>query len=396
MSIANKKLNKHTTHLKLYFRNCPICNSSKKRRILKVQNWKKINSNNQIYAFDKKYCICLNCNLIYTSPTVKPHIFDKLYENSIVGSFFQGNNNKNNIKIKVFKKIAINFLKKDDNILEIGSGNGVLLKFLSKKYKKKNLLGIEPSKKIYDFFKKNKYFKIRNIFLNKLSDKKKFNFIIMDNVFEHFEYPSKCLKKISKILQTNGLIYIAIPNSKKLNIIQNDPFNHTCNYNINNIKILLNNNNFKILKHYQNYNQIYLVAKKQKNRLLRFKNDSKFLHIILSKIKLIKARLREVKLKIKKIKIDIISNKKKIVIFGSGNYALWILDLFKIDQSILYGVDNNVLYHNRVRNNIKIYHPRKLLLNNYDYILILSGMFKSEIINQIKKMNIDEKKILTI
>ena len=171
-----------------------------------------------------------------------------------------------------------------------------------------------------------------------------------------------------------------------MDIIQNDPFNHTCNYNINNIKILLNNNNFKILKHYQNYNQIYLVAKKQKNRLLRFKNDSKFLDIILSKIKLIKARLREVKLKIKKIKIDIINNKKKIVIFGSGNYALWILDLFKIDQSILYGVDNNVLYHNRVRNNIKIYHPRKLLLNNYDYILILSGMFKSEIINQIKKM----------
>ena len=82
---SSKNLNKS---LKLKKRNCPVCNSNKKTKILNIYNWKKMDSNGNIFTIDKKYCLCNNCNLVYTNPTVDPKIFDKLYTNSVVGSFF--------------------------------------------------------------------------------------------------------------------------------------------------------------------------------------------------------------------------------------------------------------------------------------------------------------------
>ena len=85
-------------HLKLKKRICPVCGSIKRTKILDIDNWKKIDSKGNIYLIDKRYCFCRSCNLVYTNPTVNPKIFDKLYENSIVGSFTNQKNIKKNKK----------------------------------------------------------------------------------------------------------------------------------------------------------------------------------------------------------------------------------------------------------------------------------------------------------
>ena len=86
---------------------------------------------------------------------------------------------------------------------------------------------------------------------------------------------------------------------------------------------------------------------------------------------------------------------KKLVIFGAGNYSLWILDLLKLNKYIKYGVDNNSIYQNKTRNNIRILSPNKLLDEDYNYILVLSAAFKKDITKQILKMKIEKSKILT-
>lgn len=384
-------------HLKLKKRLCPVCGSIKKIKILNIDKWKKIDSKGNIYLIDKRYCLCKTCDLVYTNPTVNPKIFDKLYENSITGSFTNRKNVKNKNKINTFDKISKKFIKKNINILEIGCGSGIVLKHLNKKYrfKKENLNGLEPSKEIFKTLQSNKFFKVQNIFLNNLDNKKKYDLIIMDNVFEHFEYPKNSLIKISQILSKDGLIYISIPDSEKIKNLNNDPFNHTCNYNINNIKILLNNYNFKILKYNKDLNQINLIAKKNSNKLLKFQNDKNFIKNLNYKIKKIKLDIKSLNIKIKKIRKLIISKNKKLVIFGAGNYSLWILDLLKLNKYIKYGVDNNSIYHNKTRNNIIIHHPNKLADKEYDYILVLSAAFKTDITNQILNMKIEKNKILT-
>ena len=383
-------------HLQLKKRACPVCSSKKKLNILNINNWKKMDNKGKVYAINKKYCICKKCDLVYTNPTVDPKIFDKLYENSIVGSFFNSKNSKNSNKIKFFDNLIKKYISKKYKVLEVGCGSGVLLKHLSTKYKfkKKNLLGIEPSKEIFKKLIKNKFFKIKNIFLDSLKQKKNYDFIVMDNVFEHFEFPRKSLKKISNILNDKGLIYISIPNTEKIKGVQDDPFNHTCNYNSNNIRTLLNNNNFKIIKLSKDTNLINLIAKKSNNQLKIFKPNKKFFHNLRFKLKKINNKLKLLYKRADKIKLQIYKNNKKIVVFGAGNYSLWILSILKIEKFIKYGVDNNLIYENTIRNNITIYNPSKLKNIDYDKILVLSGVFKKDILNQLLQMKIKRNKII--
>ena len=94
-----------------------------------------MDSDGRIFIIDKKYCLCKNCDLVYTNPTVDPKIFDKLYTNSVVGSFFDQKNSKNVLKLEKFDELVGKYIKKDAKVLEIGCGSGVLLKHLNKNYK---------------------------------------------------------------------------------------------------------------------------------------------------------------------------------------------------------------------------------------------------------------------
>jgi len=385
-------------YLKLKKRSCPVCNSNQKKKILSVNRWMKMDAKGKIYILDKKYCICGNCDLIYTNPTVSPKTFDKLYQNSVVGSYFNYESLKSINKIKFFEKICKNYLNKKNKILEIGSGSGVLLKYLFSKYKfkKKNLTGLEPSKGIYKKLINNKFFMVKNIFLDSLNSKNKYNFIIMDNVFEHFEYPQKSLKKINQLLTNNGLIYISIPNTKKVYGLQDDPFNHTCNYNEENIKILLNNFKFKILKLSKDSNLINILAIKVDDlKKEKFTISNLFIKKLNLKLKKIKKEVNNIKIKAKKIKKEIHSKKDKVIVFGSGNYSLWILNMLKIHPYIKCGIDNNPIYQNKIRNNILILKPSVIKKINFSKILILSESFKRDIFKQLLKMNIPKQKIIS-
>lgn len=395
--ISKKTPKKFVQRLQLKKRNCPVCDSNKKIKILDIYNWKKMDTDGKIFIIDKKYCLCKNCDLVYTNPTVDPKIFDKLYTNSVVGSFFDHKNSKNVLKLEKFDKLVGKYIKKDTKVLEIGCGSGVLLKHLNKKYKikKKNLLALDPSKEVFKKFKLNKNFKIVNKFLDNFLTKEKFDLIVMDNVFEHFENPRKSLEKINQHLSKNGIIYIAIPDTENIKTIQNDPFNHTCNYNYNNMSILLNNSKFRILNKKQSFQQINLVAKRSLGTFKRFETKKKYKKKLIFKINLIKLSLEKINKRLKKIRRNIIRQNKKIVFFGAGNYSLWILDLLNINNYIKYGVDNNMIYQNTIRNNFKIFEPKKLIDDDYDFILVLSGSFKKDIKNQILKMKINRNKVLS-
>ena len=73
-----------------------------------------MDTDGKIFIIDKKYCLCKNCDLVYTNPTVDPKIFDKLYTNSVVGSFFDHKNSKNVLKLEKFDKTVL--LKPIENV----------------------------------------------------------------------------------------------------------------------------------------------------------------------------------------------------------------------------------------------------------------------------------------
>jgi SAM-dependent methyltransferase len=385
--------------LKLNKRNCPVCDSKKYIDFFSERSFKKIDSKGKIYNFSKIYVACKNCLLVYTNPTVNTKTFDKIYRNSAVGSF-----REQKIRDKDLKKIKLinNFIKykyfKNKKILEIGCGQGTLLNYLAKKYKleKENILGIEPSKSIFEYLKHNQFFQIKNIFLNQIKNQYKFDFIILDNVFEHFDFPNKALNKLTKILNKDGKLYISLPNLLNLNYNKGtDPLNHTCNYNFENLSFILNKNNFKVIKKKISNHLINLVAIKSEKKIInKYKFKIKKINNVKNKLENNLKKINKKNDKIIELKKKLFFNNEKIVVFGSGNYAINLINKFDLKKYIAYFVDNNKNYHKKKRLGIIVNNPKILSKNNFHKILICSKSFENEIKNQLKLMKVKSNKII--
>jgi len=109
-------------------------------------------------------------------------------------------------KADIIKKDKI--LKKDSNILDIGSNDGTFLNFLSKN-KKINLFGMDPSAKkfaqyydpkinlIVDYFEKKKI-------QNKINNDIKFSLITSFAMFYDIADPNKFCNDIENFLKPDG------------------------------------------------------------------------------------------------------------------------------------------------------------------------------------------------
>ena len=78
-----------------------------------------------------------------------------------------------------------------------------------------NCFGIEPSKFVAKIASKRKITILQKSVLE-LSESNKFDFIFLDNVIEHLDYPAKYLEKIYKLLNPSSVFVLKTPNSDGL------------------------------------------------------------------------------------------------------------------------------------------------------------------------------------
>ena len=388
--------------MKLKKRVCPSCGSKKNEQFYKKKNFYRIDAKGKIYVRDNIYVSCKNCLLVYQNPHLDPKEFNKIYENTVIGTVFE-NTNKSKIHYRYFSKnISKSLLSKNKKLLEIGCATGTLLKNISINYKlkKKNILGIEPSKILFKQLRNNKYFLIKNTFIENLKEEKKFDFIIMDNVFEHLDYPNKDLKKIYNLLSNKGYLYISIPNIMKTNFHLTDPLNHTCNYNEYTVRKIFSDNGFSIKKINLQSKWINFVAQK---KIIKKRSGTKLFNKITNKLEKVKKILQKNEKisfmfykRLKQIEKDIKKNNYKIVLFGASNYALEIISRMNIKKNVICLVDSNKIYHNKKRLGFNVVSPKELVNINFDKILIASHKFVHEMVSTILKLKIGYKKIVKL
>tara|TARA_Y100000741_G_C18242677_1_gene554237 strand:+ start:165 stop:1373 length:1209 start_codon:yes stop_codon:yes gene_type:complete len=392
--------------MKLKKRTCPSCESKNYVHFYKKKNFYRIDAKGKIYVRDNIYVYCKNCLLVYQNPHLEPKEFNKIYENTVIGTVFE-NSNKSKIHYHYFSKnVSKSLLSKNKKLLEIGCATGTLLKNVSINYKlkKKNILGIEPSKILFKQLKNNKYFLIKNTFIENLKEEKKFDFIIMDNVFEHLDYPNKDLKKIYNILSNKGHLYISIPNIMKTDFHLTDPLNHTCNYNEYTIKTIFSNNNFLIKKINSQSKWLNFIAQKKNNKANgKPKSKKKLFDKMINKLQKVKKVLQKNEKisyafykKLKKIENEIKKKNYKVILFGASNYALEIISRMNIKKNVICLVDSNKIYHNKKRLGFNVFSPNELVNINFDKILIASDKFIDEMISTILKLKISPSKIVKL
>jgi ubiquinone/menaquinone biosynthesis C-methylase UbiE len=211
----------------------------KKKNLKKYLTYRRAPKNEISFGLSKKqylryYYRCDECGHLIAKH--KKYFFYNLYDKKYFKSTYKSKENLNKIfekikklpstksdnyhRLKRIKKIANIVLGKDKiDLLDVGSGTGIFpIRMISKKY---NITALEPNKESVDFIKMKSNSKVETIhgdYLKISANKlKKYHLITFNKVLEHVEKPILFLKKTSKLLKKNNLIYIEVPDAFAIN-----------------------------------------------------------------------------------------------------------------------------------------------------------------------------------
>lgn len=147
---------------------------------------------------------CNHCGLIYSNPLIPPELLKNLYSESAYNYDFE-EIDLGKTYGHYIREASIN-LKKKENYLDIGCGNGFMLG-VAQKVGFKNVFGVEPStdalKKAKPEFRKN----IKNgMFKKGLFEKNYFDLITIFQTLDHISDPNLFLKNVYEILAPGGAV----------------------------------------------------------------------------------------------------------------------------------------------------------------------------------------------
>lgn len=248
---------------------CAICDSLDDYKILYQKNFSEKDLNTDVFSARRlpdgshyQMVICNKDGLVRSNPILESEKLAKLYKDS---KFTYGDEVKNlqTTYIEVLKQI-LSKISKDDNILEIGCGNGfVLEKLYQMGYK--NVYGIEPGKEAVDKATENiKKNILVDILKPNLFKSKKFKLIFFFQTLDHIPNPNGFLNECYKIMDNNAYILAFNHNvnsfSAKL-MGERSPIidiEHTYLYNPETIKLFFEKHDLKLVKAYSPANMISL------------------------------------------------------------------------------------------------------------------------------------------
>jgi cyclopropane fatty-acyl-phospholipid synthase-like methyltransferase len=207
-------------------KNCPFCGHYKHNSLFKLNysNKKLKNFIHQYYnseLINKKLekniyeiCECINCSGLFQKYEPDEKFITFLYDEmiSVKESFekkkeyLKKNKNKLNQDYLMISTL-FSGIKDKIKILEFGSGWGLWSKFMQSK--SLNVSSCEFSDTRHKFLLKNNINNTKN--LEDINDK--FDFIYSEEVLEHVSSPLEIIKKLRKLLKTNGYMFHRFPSS---------------------------------------------------------------------------------------------------------------------------------------------------------------------------------------
>ncbi|BAF73079.1 class I SAM-dependent methyltransferase [Sulfurovum sp. NBC37-1] len=205
---------------KQFSRNCPICNESK-GEILHIQEFLLERGN----PLPDRYDIvqCYQCGFIFSDTNAGQELYDIYYQNfskyedTEIGSGSGGQAYDEKRLKETIRSLEAFLESKESRILDIGSGNGGMLRLLGEKGFS-NLSALDPSSKCVAYMKGQSIEAVRGSLFDDMHQHfgtRKFDLIILSHVLEHIRDLHLAVKNISGLLDKNGVIYIEVPDARR-------------------------------------------------------------------------------------------------------------------------------------------------------------------------------------
>ncbi|MBI5816632.1 MAG: methyltransferase domain-containing protein [Nitrospinae bacterium] len=201
--------------------------------------------------------ICEHCGLVFQSPRFDPDELRRYYESymsatqpqiaDIPPSFEEHIIAISRLRLQYLEQ----FLKDGDRVLDIGCSFGAMLKVLrDESGLKLSLTGVNPENSLSGFGRRNYKLDIRTgLFEDMDLPAGGFDFIIVDNVFEHFYDPKQTAARMRRLLDKDGLLFIATNNLDEPHgfLWRNFFLDHTATFSPITLRALLESRGFKIV-----------------------------------------------------------------------------------------------------------------------------------------------------
>jgi 2-polyprenyl-3-methyl-5-hydroxy-6-metoxy-1,4-benzoquinol methylase len=216
----------------------------------------------QTYNFnDKYYFVCKGCHSAVFSPVPSENEIDEFYRNYVtyksgLTEYMTESSYPGFISNLEFtlNDLGLPFQDRSINLVDIGSGNGFFLKYLSEKYPKIKAEGVDLSKQcVENCLERGLNVKIGDVF--SLILEKKYDFITLFHVIEHVKNPIEWIKRINQQLITGGYFIIETPvygiiaESFAENWRYFMPIEHLILFSKSALLDLLKNEGFEIISH---------------------------------------------------------------------------------------------------------------------------------------------------
>ena len=317
-----------------------ICHSCDSENLFFFNGFNKffnVSSDCQKLKFKSQLVLCKKCNLLQKHCTKKwgsevSEIFKnyKMYSQSsnLLEQKVLSNGNFESRSSLILKWIKKKYkINKKGRFLDFGCGIGNTLLTVENFLTNWEIFGYEPEKKnIEDFLK----IKNKKRILSKLKSGHKFNLITLIHVLEHITKPKDVLRKISSLLEENGLCIIQVPYFIK-NPFDLIIYDHCSHFEPSNFFHLCEKTGLSIdsIDNYPIKKELTIVLKKHKNKNKPLKKIPNKKNLITKQINW----LGEVLIKMPK------KSQSKIGIFGTSIASAWVSN--NINSSIDFYVDED-------------------------------------------------------
>lgn len=155
---------------------------------------------------------CVRCGMLKTFVPSSNNQFDPAQSR---GEYYK--QDKEKFK-KIFQPIVKGILtyKSGNNVLDVGCSSGILMEVLTDAGL--SVTGIEPNKHAYEIAQKEFGKHVYNSYLSQVAERlhKKYDVVIYNHVVEHIPDPHAELSLIKKIMKSNGILVIGVPNADNI------------------------------------------------------------------------------------------------------------------------------------------------------------------------------------
>lgn len=352
---------------------------------------------------------CNNCGCVYNDTISSQEEYNWFYKEY---SKYEDDNISSGAGIMGYDKLrmegvaeCISKYASDKNveILDIGTGNGGLLKILQAKGYT-NLTGIDPSQTCVNNLIKKGINGIKgDVFSDELSvNNRKYDIVILSHVLEHIRDIGLAIKNIINLIKLNGILYIEVPDASRYKDYFITPYHyfdieHINHFDRHSLCNLLKRYGIKLLEckeyeiqvsEFNYYPSVYVLGRKEssdeslqvsKSTTCR-KNTEEYI------------RLSEVNEKYEELQ-QLVLTQEPVVIWGAGSYTMRMLSNTSLGQcNIKLFVDINANKQKEKINGIQVMHPGELI-HISDTIIVASALYKEEIKASIKEMKLPNKVI---